>query len=494
MGAMIPSAPMPSPGTRPSEAPPAEAVSAGPAPVVHPESSETLSEARPPAWAPVVEILAYVALVLVADRVWGQGNRFADIEPHPFWAIVLLMAVHYGTREALMATAAASVALLAWHLPPQGFEQSIHDYAIEVLLRPLLWMVTALVLGELRVRHQQIHEVALGHLANARRRLELLSRAYGEMTVAKERLETRLAGQLRTATGMFQAARALETLDPGRVLAGAADLMAVALNARAFSIYLLQGDTLVLAAAQGWAAGASRAERFGPGTPLFQAVVGGQRVVSVSTEVGEAALAGEGLMAGPLIDPSSGRLLGMLKVEDLAFLDFNLSSLQTFTAMTEWIAASYANACTHAASQIEDTATHLYGMTFLDRQAAYMTEVALRFGFDLTLLFFRVNTDDLPADERQAIPAALGEVSRRVLRRTDLAFNHEPPGTQFAVLLPGATADGVVVVARKLVEGLSEARGYPVPCTTQVRVLSRADQLPSRTDQRGTPAEADLVA
>ncbi|MDH4065054.1 MAG: GAF domain-containing protein [Acidobacteriota bacterium] len=451
-------------------------------------------ERHPSSWSPVIETGLYIACVLAADAIWGRGNRFAHVEPHPFWGVVLLMAVHYGTREGLLATGACTVALLVGNLPSQSLDQNIHDYSLQVLSRPLLWMAAALVLGELRMRHRHEHGEALERLSNAERRVGLLANAHKDLSAAKERLETRLAGQVRTATGLFEAARALETLEPGKVLAGAADLVEVALQATSFSIFLLEGNTLVLATAQGWNDEQPHAERYAGTSPLFQQVVGGQHYISVATPEGQAVLNGHGLMAGPLIDPASGQLIGVLKIERMAFLEFNLTSLQTFRTLCGWIAAAYANAVTHKASQIEDETTRLYGMKFLDTQAAYVTELALRFGFDLTLLLFRVEVEALTEEQRREIPAALGEVSRKMLRRTDMVFSHEPPGTQFAVLLPGAPAENVAIVARKLRESLVARCGYDVACTTVVRSLSRAGEQASRQQLRGAAGERTLVA
>jgi hypothetical protein len=406
------------------------------------------------------------------------------MEPHPFWAIVVLMAAQYGTYEALIAAGVSSLALLLGNMPAQGFEQSVHEYAAEVLRRPLLWMVAALVLGELRVWHRREQLDLAEQLSHAERRIGLLTQAHGELTTAKERLETRLAGQLRTATGMFQAARALETLEPDRVLAGANDLVTVALNAKAFSFFLLDGDSLVLAAAQGWTEDQAPPQRYGSTSPLFKEVVGAQRPVTVATPLGESILHGHGLMAGPLLDPASGALVGMLKVEDMSFLDFNLGTVQTFKSLCEWIGAAYVNASSHKASQIEDKATQLYAMTYLDRQTTYLTEVALRFGFDLTLLFVRIDVTGLPEDERRGVPAALGAVAKRVLRRTDLVFSHEPPGTQFAVLLPGAPAENAHAVTRKLMAALKQECGRDIPCTARVRALCRATDSSARTSLR----------
>lgn len=448
---------------------------------------------EPPALAPLVETLLCVGAVLAADALWGAGDRFRDLQPHPFGAVVLLMAVHYGTREALAATAVCTVALLWGNLPAQSIDQNIHDYSVRVLLQPLLWMIAALVLGELRMRHRLAYHEALELLNNAERRAALLTRSHQELTAAKERLETRLAGQLSTATGLFEAARTLETLDPGKVIAGAIDLVGTALQARAFSLFLLEGDALVLVAAQGSTRKRPLVERYASTTALFKEVVGGQRVVSVSTAAGEAVLDGHGLVAGPLIDPASGQLVGMLKVEEMGFLDFNLSSLQTFKTMAEWIGAAYANALAHQASQIQDEATRLYGLRFLDRQVAYVTELALRFGFDLSLLLFRVDVAELTEAQRREIPVALGEVARRVLRQTDMVFSHEPPGAQFAVLLPGAPPENVAAVGQKLREALSERCGFDVPCKTQVRGLCRAGDIESRTSLRASSLARDIA-
>jgi GGDEF domain-containing protein len=472
-------------------------------PIVAPDPRQQPAPSQPPsaldrrepsAWSPIVETLLYLGVVLAADAVWGSGHRFRDVEPHPFWAIVLLMAVHYGTRQALFATSAASVALLLGNLPPQSLDQNVHDYSVQVLVRPLLWMLTSLVLGELRMRHHLQHTEALEQLHNAERRVALLSRSHKDLSTAKERLETRLAGQLRTATRLFEAARTLETLDPGKVIAGSLDLVGTALQARTFSLFLLEGDALLRVATKGAHEERRLPERYTGTSPLFQEVVGAQRVVSVSTAAGEAILNGHGLMAGPLIDPTSGKLIGMLKIEEMAFLDFNLSSLQTFRTMCEWIGAAYANALTHQASKIEDESTHLYGMKYLDRQADYVTELALRFGFDLTLLIIRVDVEELSEEERKEVPGALGEVARKVLRRTDMVFSHEPPGTQFAVLLPGAPPENVSAVAKKLRGALGERFGHELSCTTLVRRLCRANETAARTHLRGAAPERDAAS
>lgn len=453
-----------------------------------------MTRRTPPKWSPLVETALFVGAVLALDVVRGAGDRFIQLEPHPFWAIVLLMAMQYGTREALIAAGVSTVALLAGNLPAQGFDQNVHEYVGQLLRLPVMWMVAAVVLGELRVRHRLQTADVEERLGHAERRVGLLTHAHSELTGAKERLETRLAGQMRTATGMFQAARALETLEPGQVLNGASELVSVALNAKAFSIFLLEDGALELSAMQGWSDDRKWPRRYPATSLLFKEVVGAQRIVTVATPAGEAALTGDGLVAGPMICPSSGRLIGMLKMEEMAFLDFNLSAVYTFKALCEWIASAYVNAATAKANQIKDEATQLYGMKYLDRQVDFLTEIALRFGFDLTLLYIQLDVNDLSDAERQSVPGALGSVAKRVLRSTDLVFSHEPIGTQFAVMLPGAPAENAPVVARKLMDALRVACGRDISCTTRVRALCRASDTKARSGLRLGVEEPDLVA
>lgn len=445
-------------------------------------------------WSPLIETSLFVGFVLLLDGVWGTGDRFGHLNPHPFWIIVLAMAAQYGTSEALAATLVSTAALLAGKLPPQSFGESIHDYTVRVLTVPVLWMIASFVLGELRGRHRQQHAEVVEQLNNAERRVSLLSRSYEEVTTAKDRLETRLAGQLKTATDMFEAARALETLEPTQVLEGAADLLGVALNAKAFSIYLLEHDRLVLATHQGTSDTSAPVDRLGATSPLFREVIGAQRLVTVATPVGESILAGQGLMAGPLVEPSTGKVLGMLKIETMSFLDFNLSSVRTFKAMCDWIGAAYANAISHKDSQLVDDTTKLYGMRHLEQQTAYLTEIALRFGFDLSLLYIKLDVDDLPDEERRAVWASLGIVAQKVLRRTDLVFGQEASGGQFAVLLPGTPTDHALVVKSKIEEGLRAECGRPVPGTSRVRTLCRANEKTQRSTLRSNVIESDLVA
>jgi GGDEF domain-containing protein len=444
----------------------------------------------------VVEIALVLGAVIACDLWLGDGTRFWSVEPHPFWIAVVLMAAQYGTAEALVAAAVASVALLWGNLPAQRLDQDVHAYRLALLWRPLLWTLAALILGEVRMRHQRVFLAERERLLDSERRLGLLANANEELTDVKRRLETRLAGQLRTALGLYQAARRLEQLDPDRVMHSATELVRAAVNPKAFSLFLLEAGALRLAVAEGWTPESPRMQSFGPETSLFHAVVGQRQVVSIAHPDGERALDSEGLVAGPLVHPDTGEVVGMLKMEEMNFLDLNFSTLQTFRAVGEWVGVAYLNAMKHRAEAVVDDHTALHSISFFDREKAYLTHIAKRFNFDLSVLILRVDPSALTPEQQARVAGALGEAAQSVLRRTDLAFDYRRSNGEFAVLLPGAPPDSVWVVAEKLSTNLSARVGAVVECSSRVQSLHRASEPRAGEQERGHlgPATVPRVA
>ncbi len=137
----------------------------------------------------LVEIALFLVGALLIDHFFAAGNRFAGVEPHPFWIIVLLISVQYGTNEGIVAAIASSAALLAWNLPPQTIDQEFYTYLFRVAFNPMLWCTTAIVVGELRMRYARRERELTELLADAEHREETIALAYQELIAAHERLE-----------------------------------------------------------------------------------------------------------------------------------------------------------------------------------------------------------------------------------------------------------------------------------------------------------------
>jgi hypothetical protein len=54
----------------------------------------------------------------------------------------------------------------------------------------------------------------------------------------------------------------------------------------------------------------------------------------------EKLLDGQGMLAAPIYEEDTGRLLGMLKIEKIGFINMNVSTHETLRVVCEWIAVA----------------------------------------------------------------------------------------------------------------------------------------------------------
>lgn len=247
------------------------------------------------AWRGVGEAVVLILVFLAADRVFGDGHRFLGLEPHPFGLAVLLVAAQYGTAEAAATSIIASAALLVFNLPEQSFDQNQNAWLQGIFRDPLLWLTTSLVLGEItgRIRQRAREGAALA----LRRESELgaMVQANTDLVDRVTMLETRIAGQQRTVTSIYEAARAL---GPGHdaVLTGALALVRAATGATRSAIYLLKGTTLVPAGSDG----SEGQTDIQADSRLFEAIIGNRRCLLVNNAQDRDALGAHGLLAAPI--------------------------------------------------------------------------------------------------------------------------------------------------------------------------------------------------
>jgi hypothetical protein len=415
----------------------------------------------------LLEIALFIGVALIVDRMFFDGTRFRSASQHPFWIPVLLVSVQYGINAGLVAAAAASVALLAGNVPPQSISQDRFAFVFEVCRLPLMWFISAVVLGELRMRQIRERSALRRELVDTNEREQTVTAAYKRLGVTKDALETRLAGQLRSTVGMYESVRAMEKLNPSEVLMGMGDLIRSVMNPEKFSAYLLKNGRLEMAAREGWSEQDEPQRDYGPESDLFMEIVARQRVLSVANPVDATVLAGDGVAAAPIVVADTGHVIGMLKIEKLGFLDLTFSNLQMLKVLCQWIGAAYNNALRYQAAREEsvvNTETELFAYGYFSRQLSFLSDLAVRADFDLAMIVVRLNNaDQLPPEKRAAVPRAFGRAAARALRKTDLAFDYQRTGTEFVIILPASPAGQTQVVVGKLRASLAAEQQNEAP-------------------------------
>jgi GAF domain-containing protein len=281
----------------------------------------------------VIETVVLIGAALAADQLLFSGDRFASVSPHPFWAVVLLIAAQYGTGEALFAAALSGAALLINNLPEQGFNEDLYAWLLRISFNPVLWCIAAVALGEIRAGHKRQTEGLQVELTEAQQQAAAIANAYEHLLRIKTNLEAQVAGQRQTVRTMYAAARAIERQSTNEVLSGIPEVVAAVLH-----------PELALSADQGWSSSDRFQHRFRAGTPLFAAIVEQQRMLIACEPEDAAILDKQGLLAGSLCSEETGEPFGMLKIEGMQFHELTPATVQNFRILCEWIGAAFAQA------------------------------------------------------------------------------------------------------------------------------------------------------
>lgn len=442
----------------------------------------------------IIEIVLFLVIALALDIFALDGTRFRAAQPHPFWLLVLLVSVQYGTAEGMVAAAGCTLAFLVGAIPPQGIGEDFYDHLFAVVKLPVLWFAAAVTLGEIRARHRRAYEELSVRHEELKGRSSQLSNAYRRLVRVKENLEVRVVGQLRTFLTTYETARLIERSDPGEVLLAIVDVVRSIVTPEKFSLFLLNDKVLEAAIQDGWGPEDRYARTFDARSPLYQEVVEQKRVICITNEADEAALSREGVLAGPLLNGQTGGVIGMLKIEKLELLDLNVSTVENFRALSVWIGTAYAKAVIQAAQASEAAAALSAGRDvmpwqYFEPQQYFLVSLARRAGFDLSVIRLQfTNLAELSEDERAAIHGAVSAAVRLALGASAMPFSQEAAGA-YVILLPNMAAVAATAAAERLGNSLrTQLRG----AAPEARFESATQSL-YQSERREAKRERDAI-
>lgn len=402
----------------------------------------------------IIEGLVVVGILALLDILFFGGDKFFTLNPHPFWFAVLLLAAQYGTAEGIYAAALATIAYMLLGIPDAAENVDRFDHLYHVFINPILWFFAGWGLGELRQRHVRERNNLSQELDAAHEREQLISDSYAFVKGRKENLEVQIAGQLSSTIEAYRAAKSAESLDPKSVMTGVEKLVSTVMAPQKFSLYLLTDNKFNATILHGWQPGDALQQTIENFSPLYQAVLGQQQVLVIANSDHERALDGQGLLAGPILDPTTRQVIGMLKIEQMDFTSLGLQTVESFKALCEWVGAALVNARHYQTAKSEAIVNPERGLLtygYFRRQSDYMSKLAKRIGFNLSVLVIKLNdADSLDDGARIRIARQISESVRTSLRGIDLAFDYQTNGNEFSILLPATPVSGANIVRDKI--------------------------------------------
>ena len=422
------------------------------------EQRSTMLGLRQSAW---LEMLILYGLLLLVDLFFFDFSRYWGWNPHPFWLVTLLLACQYGTKEGLVAGLIGCLIYLIGDWPPQTFEQSVFEYLFSIFIHPILWLVTAVLFGELRQRHIRERGVLEDEILEARDRESRITRAYEQVKEIKSGLELRTATQIRSSLAAHHALRSMDVLNQREALTGIERLIHSVMNVHKFSVYLMNNNGMDARVTSGWTEEDHFARQIDKDNPIYRAMLEQHRAVTLLNADDERILHGHGMMAVPMIDPSSRTVFGMVKVESMPFTDLNFHSVETLLAIGELGGTQFNNLQKYETVQSEsmvnpEYGTHSYG--YFHRYADFMSALGRRLGFDVSMLVVKlVGADDMPYTTRVQASKLFAETVQETLRKVDMTFDYQQNTEEFSIVLPATNQEGAEIVREKIQGKLSKA-------------------------------------
>jgi len=292
----------------------------------------------------LIEMSLFFCLLVLPNYLMGSGNVYTDFHPHPFWFILFLIIVQYGTNEAILCSIIASFLLLFHNLPEQLLNETIYDYLLRITKLPLLWLSSSVIFGQLSTRHIQNIITLEKKLSKAKKYEHSIILAYEKLKKVKEMLEIRVASQVKGTAAIYESIKSIETMNQSLVLLGLEDIITSILNPKKFSIYALGEKGFESAVCVGWQENESFTRRYGAKTPLYREIANNRTILCSINKAHEQILKKEGILAAPSVDPINNEIFGMIKIEELDYDKLNISNIETFKVLCEVVGLAYANA------------------------------------------------------------------------------------------------------------------------------------------------------
>lgn len=145
------------------------------------------------AWSMPVFLLAAIALLTLVDALAILPFSPLALDPHPFWLPIAIAAIAYGTAGGLGVAAVATLAHLAAGTVPHLAGTDFYDWQLAAWREPVLWLIAATALGELRRHHDAVVAELSARAAAAREQAELAAEHAQRMRAHVASLERSLA-------------------------------------------------------------------------------------------------------------------------------------------------------------------------------------------------------------------------------------------------------------------------------------------------------------
>jgi diguanylate cyclase (GGDEF)-like protein len=415
------------------------------------------------------ELAAGMAVLIAVNLIWWpERPAFIGVQPHPYWILILPLAVYYGFKHGVLSAVLSALVYLGWTFYASPEPNWILYFNFERVAPAFFFVAAGLVLGELRERHRRDEDALRERLDKVEDALLDLSVAHQSLQEAKRELELNILSQEQTVQTLYKAADNLRRLDEAAIYPGIVELLIENLGATQASIYTLGEGAFNLLVHNSQDEGSVRLPGSVPSTEGLMGYSLMQRDVAhvnmVITQDGLSELYRNPiLITAPLI-LEDGRVVGMVNVNRLPFLKFTPETVRMVGLLANWASIAISNARKHKEVEdrnIDDPITGAYNPGYLIKRLEEEYARARRYGMLLSLVMVKVvDFDEIDDTLTEDVLTVLGNVFQNAIRNVDLLFRYKGDDT-FVLLLPATPGNMTYIVQNRITDEIQAFRFKP---------------------------------
>ncbi len=412
----------------------------------------------------------FILEVLVALVGLEAINRFAlkepiaptgfiGLEPHPYWLIVVLIAVRYGVAAGFWGAALCAAALIVCRYEasdPKNLEVfRSPDNFLTNFWEPLAFIAVGAVVGEIRTRQDHRLRHAQERAERAEAEGSGLRDDLDAVQQSKEELQRRIVGQVQTVSTLYASAKRLESLKIDELHPAILDLLAQYMGATACSIYTCEAGRLIRKDYHCANDADAPSSEYGlEGSVMGHAIQRGSAVAvpELVTEADFDRFQGDALLAAP-IRGLDLEIIGVIAVHKMTFGDFNASNRKLFDMIADWGNTAIQNALYYQQAtdkNIRDDELGLFNYNYFQQRIEEEFADSKRHEIPLSLMIvhFKIH-EDFPRDRYVRFLQSLSLSLDQSLRKVDLVTKYRTEGT-LAILVRTKKTQDVTILAERL--------------------------------------------
>ncbi|ETR72573.1 MAG: Diguanylate cyclase [Candidatus Magnetoglobus multicellularis str. Araruama] len=416
--------------------------------------------------------------------VFSHMPGFREVQPHPYWMIILPIATGFGFRAGIFAGLSCSA--LIWIYASYEIDANQWLDIILLLKAPeiygqfFLFIGGGCIIGEIReVKNRKLRELQIEYndLIDG---YEKLTKAYDQLSEVKKEVDTRVTGRETTLLKLYHAEQSLKSLRERDIYPAVIQILKDFISVEACSIYRLYDNQLQMTAKLD--DDISRIQKRRKGFSIMKKAIKRKETISMFNHPGI-------IISAPFMD-SKNQVMGLVNIERVPPMKANPQTVRMTTLIAQQCASAIQNASAYEETQkrhITDDITGALTFEYFTQRLDEELQRSHRYKYTFSILTFIIKDfkhfhKSIRADLRLALCAII----YKKIRGVDLLFLDAQPD-RFILFLPNTPYAGADIVKSRISAYIDEFNFQPYPRSQKsvnidIHIVEYSDQLKGYDD------------